>query len=258
MKSAPDSIQPFVKDRTWTRITIGESPANIYRLDRNGHAALFLKVSLKSHRRELLREMERIDWLQGKLPVPKVVRYEADDRNEYLLLTALPGRNAASMTGDEPNENIVRLLSAGLRMVHAVSIEECPFDMTLDGVIEEARYNVVNGLVNEADFDDIRLGRSAAEVFEELLSKRPANEDLVFAHGDYCLPNVIIDEEKVTGFVDWGSAGVADRYKDIALVVRSLKRNTGEDLATSFFEAYGLSRPDAEKVEFYQLLDKFW
>ena len=164
---APDSIQPFVKDRTWTRITIGESPADTFRLDRNGQAALFLKVSLKSHRRELLREMERIDWLQGKLPVPKVVRYEADDRNEYLLLTALPGRNAASMTGDEPNENIVRLLAAGLRMVHAVSIEECPFDMTLDGVIEEARHNVVSGLVNEAYFDDICLGRSAAEVFEE-------------------------------------------------------------------------------------------
>ena len=162
------------------------------------------------------------------------------------------------MTGDEPNENIVRLLAAGLRMVHAVSIEECPFDMTLDGVIEEARHNVVNGLVNEADFDDKRLGRSAAEVFEELLSKRPANEDLVFTHGDYCLPNVIVDEEKVTGFVDWGSAGVSDRYKDIALVVRSLKRNTREDLATSFFEAYGISRPDAEKVEFYQLLDEFW
>ncbi len=162
------------------------------------------------------------------------------------------------MIGDRPNEIVVRLLATGLRMIHAVPIEACPFDMALDGVIEEARYNVVSGLVKESDFDDIRLGRSAADVFEELLSKRPTEEDLVFTHGDYCLPNVMIDGEEVTGFVDWGSAGVANRYQDIALVIRSLERNTSEDLATRFFEAYGLSNPDAEKVEHYKRLDKFW
>ena len=206
----------------------------------------------------MLRETERIGWLQGRLPVPEVVRYETDDRKEYLLLTALPGRDAASLTGDEPNENIVRLLATGLRMIHSLPVAECPFDMTLAGVIEEARYNVFNGFVNEADFDEIRLGCSAAELFAELLSKRPGKEDLVFTHGDYCLPNVIIDGKEVAGFVDWGSAGVADRYKDIALVLRSLERNTGEDLALSFSEAYGLSSPDAEKVAYYKLLDEFW
>ena len=256
--TAPSSIQVFVKDCAWTRITIGKSPADTFRLDRDGQAALNLKVSLKSHRRELLREKERIDWLQGRLPVPEVVRYETNDRNEYLLLTALPGRDVASLTGDEPNDNLVRLLATGLRTIHSVSVEECPFNMTLDRVIEEARFNVAGGLVNEAGFDDVRMGRSAAEVFEELLLKRPAKEDLVFTHGDYCLPNVIIDGKEVAGFVDWGSAGVADRYKDIALVVRSLKRNTGEDLSTSFYEAYGLSSPDAEKIEYYKLLDEFW
>lgn len=253
-----ESIQPFVNERSWTRITIGESLADTFRLDQDGQAALYLKVSLKSHRRELLREKERIDWLQGTLPVPEVIQYEADDRNEYLLLTALPGLDAAGLIGDGPNENIVSLLATGLRMIHTISIEECPFVMTLDRAIAEARDNVVNSLVNEAGFDDIRLGRSAAEVFEELLSKRSANEDVVFTHGDYCLPNVIIDGEEVAGFVDWGSAGVADRYKEIALAVRSLARNAGEDLAASFYEAYGLSRPDTEKVEYYKLLDEFW
>ena len=256
--TVPAPIQPFVKDRTWSRITIGKSPADTFRLDRDGQAALYLKVSLKSHRSELLRERERINWLRGKLPVPEVIRYTADDLNEYLLLTALPGRDAASLTGDEPNENIVRWLATGLRMIHALPVAECPFDMTLDGIIEEARYNVVNGFVDEAGFDEIRLGRSAAELFEELLSKRPATEDLVFTHGDYCLPNVLIDGKEVAGFVDWGSAGVADRYKDIALVLRSLERNTGEDLTTNFYEAYGPSRPDAGKVEYYKLLDEFW
>lgn len=256
--TVPNAMRPFVNECRWIRITIGNSRADTFRLERDGQASLYLKVSLISHRRELLWEVERIDWLQGKVPVPEVIRYEADDRKEFLLLTALPGRNAADQIGEMPNENIVRLLATGLRMIHAVPIEECPFDMTLARASEEAGYSVGSGLVNEDDFDDRRLGRSAAEVFEELLSKRPDNEDLVFTHGDYCLPNVLIDGEEVAGFVDWGYAGVADRYKDIALAVRSLERNTGEGLAESFYTAYGLSRPDTAKVEYYQLLDEFW
>ena len=254
----PDPLQSFVKDSTWTRITMGKSLSDTFRLDRAGQSALYLKVSPKSHWMELLEEKRRIDWLQGRLPVPQAIAYEASEQGEYLLLTALPGRDAASLTGDEPNENIVRLLAAGLRMVHEVPMDECPFNMMLDREIEKARYNVVNGLVDEADFDDIRMGRTAAEVFDDLLRTRPTEEDLVFTHGDYCLPNVMIGGEEVTGFVDWGRAGVADRYKDISLVVRSLKLNTGEDFTTGFFQAYGIMDPDAEKVEYYMLLDEFW
>ena len=237
---------------------MGKSRADTFRLDKAGQSALYLKVSPKSHWMELLQEKKRLDWLQDRLPVPQAIAYEASEQSEYLLLTALPGRDAASLTGDEPNENIVGLLAAGLRMVHEVPVDECPFNMMLDREIEKAGYNVVNGLVDEVDFDDIRMGRTAGEVFGDLLHKRPTEEDLVFTHGDYCLPNVMIGGEEVAGFVDWGRAGVADRYKDISLVVRSLKLNIGEDLTTGFFEAYGITDPDAEKVEYYMLLDEFW
>ena len=257
MTTVPEPLQPFVAGATWTRITVGESMSDIFRLDRSGHAAFYLKIAPKAQRMELLWEKKRLDWLQGRLLVPAVVGYETDDRNEFLLLTALPGRHVADLIGEEPNEKIVQLLATGLRAIHALPIRDCPFDMTLDREIERARYNVVNGLVDAADFDIIRLGRTAAELFEELQTKRPADEDLVFTHGDYCLPNVLVDGDEVSGFVDWGRAGVADRYKDIALVIRSLERNTGENLALAFFEAYGLSSYDADKIEYYKLLDEF-
>ena len=129
--------------------------------------------------------------------------------------------------------------------------------MSLDRMLQEADRNVADGIVDEADFDDERV-RSAAELFEELMLRSRPEEDLVFTHGDYCLPNAIIDGEEVSGFVDWGRAGVADRYKDIALVVRSLEYNTGRDLRAMFFEAYGLPSPDADKIEYYKLLDDFF
>jgi aminoglycoside phosphotransferase len=68
----------------------------------------------------------------------------------------------------------------------------------------------------------------------------------------------MIEEGEVAGFVDWSRAGVADRYKDIALVIGSIEFNTGSDLRRAFFDTYGVASPDAEKVEYYMLLDEFW
>ena len=47
----------------------------------------------------------------------------------------------------------------------------------------------------------------------------------MFVHGDFCLPNVFFADGKVSGFIDLGDAGIADRWYDIALGYRSLKHN---------------------------------
>jgi aminoglycoside phosphotransferase len=82
-------------------------------------------------------------------------------------------------------------------------------------------------------------------------------EDLVFTHGDYCLPNIIIDEElcEVVGFVDLGHAGIADRYHDVALCLRSIQYNIGEGYSQVLLNTYGLfTTCDANKFVFYDLL----
>ena len=80
--------------------------------------------------------------------------------------------------------------------------------------------------MREDDFDEVRAGHTAVDLFGELLATAPADEDIVFTHGDFCLPNIILDrgaddEVEITGLVDCGGAGIADRYQDIALAVRT-------------------------------------
>ena len=156
-------------------------------------------------------------------------------------------------------EGVVRNLAAGLRQIHSLDISECPFDQTLTIKLEKARLKVERGLVDEDDFEPQYQGKTARELYELLLETKPADEDLVFTHGDYCLPNIILNNNKVSGFIDLGRAGVADRYRDLALAVRSILYNLGsEQWVDLFFECYGITDRDQTKIDFYILLDEFY
>ena len=92
----------------------------------------------------------------------------------------------------------------------------------------------------------------------ELLSDS-MDEDLVFTHGDYCAPNVLVGDEPmhpVTGIVDWGYAGVADRWRDIVKAVWSVEFNFGTGWKEEWMSSYGVE-DNVEKAEFYDRLTAF-
>ena len=196
--------------------------------------------------------------MSGKLPVATVILFDEDDKNDYLLISGIPGADAANLVGSIENAEFVILLAKGLRMIHRVSVDDCPFERSLDKVIAIAEFNVKHKLVHEWDFADIRRGKTAEELYQELLLLEPADEDMVFTHGDYCLPNIMIHQQKIAGFIDLHRAGIADRYQDIAIAIRSIRSNVGSGHEQTFFQEYGISEPDIHKIEYYMLLDEFF
>jgi aminoglycoside phosphotransferase len=76
---------------------------------------------------DLQGERDRIDWLQGKLPVPVLTNFGHIDEKDVLLMTELKGRNLASLAKDWPVEDVVRHLAATVRMFHYTDIKDCPF-----------------------------------------------------------------------------------------------------------------------------------
>jgi aminoglycoside phosphotransferase len=241
-------------------VTIGESASPVYQLANEQGPISFLKVCPRSSGLTLADDAARLAWLADRLPVPRLLAYHEDATHTYLLMSAVPGIDAATLAETEQmaTAQLVRLLAVGLRQIHAVPVVDCPFDHRLARELAQARLRAERGLVDEDNFDDERQGRAAASLLQELLATAPATEDLVLTHGDYCLPNIMIAEQQVSGFIDLGSAGVGDRYRDLALVRRSLIRNCGEEWVAPFFTAYGLPRPDEAKLAFYQLLDEFY
>lgn len=254
----PQSLSDFVTRYTWDEVPIGKSSARTYCLQRHHYLTMFLKVDKKWPRRELLEEKKVLEWLSGKLPVATVILFDEYDKNDYLLISGIAGADAANLVGNIDNAELVILLAKGLRMIHSLPVTDCPFERTLDRMIESAGFNVKHELVNEDDFNDVRRGKTAEELYKELLLLKPADEDLVFTHGDYCLPNIMINQQQIAGFVDLHRAGIADRYKDIALAIRSIRSNIGAGHEQTFFKEYGISEPDTEKIEYYMLLDEFF
>lgn len=257
MINIPLELRMFVQDCTWEPVTIGHSEAKTFLLEgpQSNH---YLKVQAKGSLEGLHAEKERVEWLQGQLRVPKVHYYGEDDGNEYLLMSELKGHNAVHSTQALNLPEMLTSVGEMLKTIHSIPIANCPFHQTLDVKIHEAKKRVDLGLVDEDDFDEERIGRKADELFDELLSKRPSKEHLVFTHGDFCLPNVIVEEGIVSGVIDWGRAGIADNYQDLSLAIRSITSNYGKEFVPFFLKGYGVTELDTDRIYYYQLLDEFF
>ncbi len=68
-----------------------------------------------------------------------------------------------------------------------------------------------------------------------------------FIHGDFCLPNIILDNWKFSTFIDMGLAGVGDRHIDIYWALWSLEHNLQTDKYTDYFlSLYGEDNYDKD------------
>lgn len=249
------------------------SGAGVWRL--SGPGELYLKTAAPDGHPEpgadLRHEAARTGRLRARgMPAPEVVDAGAADGVTWLVTEARPGRSLAEPWPERLRAGAVEALARFACRLHELPVDGCPFARNLAVTVPLARAAVAAGLVDEEDFDAGRLGRSAAGLLTELERTRPATEDLVVCHGDLCAPNVLVDPEtlEVSGVVDLGRLGVADRHLDLALAHRSLGDDElnpqhGRQAAEHFLHAYGAAaggdvRVDPARMEFYTLLDEFF
>jgi aminoglycoside phosphotransferase len=256
----PADLRDILKHSSWEMNTIGYSATETYLIKGiNKGKNSYLKIISPASGSSLFPEKRILEWLQGKLPVPQIYYFREVEGKEYLLISEIKGLNAADDFFISDPAKMVPLVAKGLRLIHSVDIMNCPFDQRLDVKIKEAKSRVENGLVDEDDFEPTFRGKTARELFQKAVERQPDSEDLIFTHGDYCLPNVIIYGDEVSGFIDLGRAGIADMYQDLALMARSLKHNLGsERWVDLFFKEYGIENRDFAKIEYYILLDELF
>ena len=260
LQKIPAGLQALLHEAAIEEIREGMSGTSVFHLEDEGQVDRYLKIAERHSEQDLSAEVSRLIWLKGRLPVPEVLYWAEDDARQYLVISAVPGLALYDESLRDQLPAVIRLYAAGLRQIHSTPVNACPFDMRLDVKVAQASHHLQAGMVDASNFDSEHQGRTAQSLFRELLATRPAAEDLVFTHGDYCTPNVLVDPEQMSlnGFIDWGRAGSADRYQDLALAARSIEYNFGTTWIKPFFDAYGITEIDQAKVVFYRLLDEFF
>ena len=260
VEAVPLAMAAAVEGYRWTRETTGESGAAVHRLHGKPRAPdLFLKTGVGWVADEISAEAARLRWLAAYLPVPRIIGFEAPDGQAWLLMSAMPGRSARRVLEADSTAGfvVVDALAAFMRRFHAIPIEGCPFDNALGPRLAHARARIDAGEVDESQFDEERLGQTAEQVWADVQAMLPLAPDPVVTHGDFTLDNLLIDGGAVTGCIDVGRAGIADRYQDLALLWTGLGEFSDE-LQARLFAQYGIAAPDPRRMGFHLLLDELF
>ncbi|MET0813064.1 MAG: aminoglycoside 3'-phosphotransferase [Microbacterium sp.] len=210
-------------------LALGAEPELVWRNELGGLTYrvgdLYVKWSPRSAGIDLSRERDRLVWLEGRHPAPRVVSYGADDDAEWLVTAAITGDHAVGDTWRARRSEAIAAIARGLRAIHAVPVDD------------------------EARGWDSWVVRTPPSIGE-----RPAITEPVLVHGDACAPNTLISADgEWVGNVDVGDLAVGDRWADLAVASMSLDWNFGEGHQDEFFAAYGVER-DEERIRYYRAL----
>ena len=256
----PDEVSNIFTNYESEENKIGWSDATVFMIKSyGGQRNAYLKIHPKRRPDNLLHEKDVLDWLDGKLPVPKTLMYCENDYHEFLLLSGIEGVSSFSNELRNDISLLMENLAKSLKMIHAIDISGCPFDETIESKIKIISGNIENGFVDPSTFEEENRNKSPEEIFLTIIENIPDNEDFVFTHGDFCMPNILFNGNKLSGFIDWGRAGKCDRYQDISLMLRSLKYNGFTDGdCKRFLDSYGIDILDEKKVKFYKFIDELY
>lgn len=239
---------------------IGFSPEKMY-LIKHGYQGRDVVLKYSS-RPEVYEEAKIYQWLKGKLPVPEVLFCEQIDGVNYLLVSYEKGVMMQDDIFSDGKEKGIILYAQLIAEIHRVDPAGFPFRHDLAYKLNKVRETVAKHEAKTQYFEREFKNWSPEKMLERLESLNGFNEDLVFCHGDVCMPNFLYDHHQLSAVLDVSGAGINDRYLDLAIAIRTLRYNleainqtmTKQDVKL-FLDTYGYPF-DKQRFEFYLILDE--
>jgi kanamycin kinase len=145
-----------------------------------------------------------------------------------------------------------------LRTLHEMPAEGCPIPNRTAEYLETARHNYHCGNYDASLFPDNWGYASAEEAWAviEDLGKYLKNDTLL--HGDYCLPNIMLDNWRFSGFIDVDQGGIGDKHMDLFWGIWSLGFNLKTDAYRDrFLDAYGRDAVEEEMLRLIAAIEVF-
>jgi kanamycin kinase len=214
----------------------------------------FVKWSPHASSIDLAAETAPLEWAVAFVSVPRVLDQGADEVGSWFASAPIAGESAVSPTWQANPSRAVAAIGEGLRMLHdTLPVDDCPFSWSLEDRLDRVRRRARAGDLDPAEWDESHRGLTVDSALRAL-GEPPPIDRFVVCHGDACSPNTILAPDgHVSGHVDLGSLGVADRWADLAIATWATQWNYGPGWENHLLQAYRIA-PDPPRTTYYRLL----
>ncbi|MCI5687244.1 MAG: phosphotransferase [Emergencia sp.] len=239
----PEAVTNYMKDAALYDSSCSPQAKVIF-IDRDD--GYFLKESAAG---TLKTEAQMTAYMHSLKLSEEVLYYDTFHGKDYLLSRRVQGEDCTHPDYLSEPEKLCDTMALQLRRLHETDGKGCPVQDRITTYTEAVKCGFA-GKSFEPDlfrgiwqFDSFEDARRTAEEGMPLLKKE------VLIHGDYCLPNIILNNWEFSGYIDLDCGGIGDRHIDVLWGIWTLNYNLGTARYTErFIDAYGRDLIESEKL----------
>jgi aminoglycoside 3'-phosphotransferase-2 len=233
----------------------------ISRLRTASGTEIFVKSGRGFERLELLREHRNVLALSEVLPVPAVVDFQDNGSEARLAVERLPGAPLHEVYQRLGRQNTLVLVAEILETLWRVSATFRPNVFgSVEEEMEDIRSLLDQKLIDRESFEAASGGKAPETMYQEITAELMTHDKDVISQGDFCLPNILVDEGGRWGLIDLGKAALGDRFRDLSSIDGSLRRNIGPEAFSELLAMLQIvpSETARRKMTTYTNVDLFW
>ena len=226
--------------------------ARVYFIDKG--EGYYLKTAKKG---SLGREAQMTEYFHSIGYGTEVLDYISDE-SDFMLTRRMLGEDCTHEEYLREPKRLARLMGEELRRLHEYDYSNCPVKDRLSEYLSFAEERYLCDDYDKSHFPDSFGYSSGKEAISVLREGKGELKCEVLLHGDFCLPNIMLDNWHLSGFIDLGAGGVGDRHIDLFWGAWTLSFNLGTDKYRDiFFDAYGRDKIDLEKLKIVAAAEVF-
>ena len=226
--------------------------ARVLFLDREG--GLYLKTAKGG---SLRQEAQMDAWFASLGLGPEVLEYRSGEQ-DWLLTRAVKGEDCLHPDYMADPKRLTDTIAQMLWELHHRDHSRCPVQDHTERYLSRAAENYRTGRYDSSLFPDNWGYASAEEAWAVIEANGKYLMTDTLLHGDYCLPNILLDNWRPSGFIDVGGGGVGDKHVDLFWGAWTLNFNLKTDaLSGRFLDAYGRENFEPELLRTIAAVEVF-
>lgn len=168
------------------------------------------------------------------------VLHYISNENDFMVTEKIKGNDGIYYKYLEEPEKLCDLFAERLAILHSITPKDCPITNHTKNYLDLAYSNYTTGNYDKSQFPDSFGYKNEIDAINIINQNKHLLQADTLLHGDYCLPNIIFDNWKFSGFIDLGDGGIGDKHVDIFWGIWTFFYNLKTfKYSKRFMDAYG-------------------